>query len=201
MELRHLRYFAAVAAHGSFSRAAENQHLTQPALSRQVKDLEEELGVPLLRRGKNTVTLTEAGELFYEEARDLLARADQAILRVRGEARSEILRVGYPPSLTAGLLPGALAKFLAATPRVRLELADLDPREMAELAREGRLDLVIGPPGLAPLVPGFQWTELRRMALVLVMPVTHPLAKLAKIAPTRLRDFPLIGLGRENFPE
>jgi len=75
VELRHLRYFVAVAAHGSFNRAAGVLHLTQPALSRQVKDLEDELGVRLLARGKNAVTLTEAGELFYEDARDLLARA------------------------------------------------------------------------------------------------------------------------------
>ncbi len=201
LELRHLRYFAAVAAHGSFSRAAHNLHLTQPALSRQVKDLEEELGVPLLLRGKNTVTLTEAGELFYEEARDLLARADQAIQRVRGETRHEIMRVGYAPSLTTGIMPGALEKFQTATPRVRIELADLAPREMAEMAREGRLDLVIAPPGLEAAVPGFQWSELRRMTPVLVMPATHPLARLTKIAPARLRDLPLIGLGRENFPE
>src|SRR6266478_1348160 len=89
MELRHLRYFVAVAAHGSFNRAAEVLHLTQPALSRQVKDLEEELGVPLLVRGQNTVKLTESGDLFYEEAREVLARANEAVQRVRGEARSE----------------------------------------------------------------------------------------------------------------
>ena len=71
MELRHLRYFVAVAAHGSFNRAAQGLHLTQPALSRQVKDLEEELQVPLLVRGKNLVTLTESGKLFYEEAREV----------------------------------------------------------------------------------------------------------------------------------
>src|SRR6266404_850892 len=99
MELRHLRYFVAVATHGSFNRAAEILHLTQPALSRQVKDLEEELGVPLLVRGQNKVELTEAGELFYEEARQVLARADEAIQRVRGEARRETLRVGYAPSM------------------------------------------------------------------------------------------------------
>src|SRR5471032_3649847 len=110
MELRHLRYFAAVAAHGSFNRAAHSLHLTQPALSRQVKDLEDELGVRLLERGKNDMTLTDAGEVFYEEARDLLARADQAVQRVRGEARSEILRVGYGPSLTAGIMPRALER-------------------------------------------------------------------------------------------
>src|SRR5471032_1416765 len=130
MELRHLRYFAAVAAHGSFNRAAEKIHLTQPALSRQVKDLEDELGVRLLERGKNAVTLTDAGELFYEDARDLLARADQAMQRVRGECRNEVLRVGYAPSLVAGLLPGVLEKFQAAAPRVRIELADLSSREM-----------------------------------------------------------------------
>src|SRR5258706_1626974 len=79
MELRHLRYFVAVAAHGSFNRAAEILHLTQPALSRQVKDLEEELDVPLLVRGQNTAKLTEAGELFYEEAREVIARADEAV--------------------------------------------------------------------------------------------------------------------------
>jgi DNA-binding transcriptional LysR family regulator len=201
VELRHLRYFAAVAAHGSFNRAANNLHLTQPALSRQVKDLEEELGVPLFVRGNNAVTLTAAGELFYEEARDLLARADQAIQRVRGEARSEILRVGYAPSLTTGVMPGALEKFQTATPRVRIELADLAPREMLTQAKDGVLDLLIAPSGFESDLPEFQWSELRRMSLVLVMPATHPLAKLKKIAPGRLRDLPLIGLGRENFPE
>lgn len=201
MELRHLRYFAAVAAHGSFSRAANNLNLTQPALSRQVKDLEEELEVPLFVRGKNTVTLTDAGELFYEEARDLLARADQAIQRVRGESRSEILRVGYAPSLTTGIMPGALEKFQTATPRVRIELADISTREMVEQAKAGQLDLVIAPAGFESAIPEFQWSELRRMALVLVMPARHPLAKLKTITPERLRDLPLVGLGRTNFPE
>lgn len=201
MELRHLRYFAAVAAHGSFSRAAHNLHLTQPALSRQVKDLEEELGVPLLVRGTNAVTLTEAGEVFYEEARDLLARADQAVQRVRGEARHEILRVGYGPSLTAGIMPRALERFQAAVPRVRIELEDLTPREMAEKVAAGLLDLVISPDSIQSLIKGFQWTELRRMALVLVMGPGHPLARFTKVPPKRLKGVPLHGLGRANFPD
>jgi LysR family transcriptional regulator, benzoate and cis,cis-muconate-responsive activator of ben and cat genes len=201
MELRHLRYFAAVAAHGSFNRAAQHLHLTQPALSRQVKDLEDELGVRLLERGKNAVTLTDAGEVFYEEARDLLARADQAVQRVRGESRHEVLRVGYAPSVTAGLMPGALEKFQAATPGVRIELADLSSREMHELAKAGQLDLLITPEPSADAVPGFQWTELKRITPVLVMSETHPLAKLKKIPPARLRDLALIGLARENYPD
>jgi len=202
MELRHLRYFVAVAAHGSFNRAAEILHLTQPALSRQVKDLEEELDVPLLVRGQNTVKLTEAGELFYEEAREVIARADEAVQRVRGEARSETLRVGYAPSMTAGVMPAALEKFQSATPRVRIELADLSSREINELANEGRLDLVISP-GISVTkgIPGFQWTELRRLQPVLVMPETHLLAKLKRIPPVRLRNLPLIGLAKGNYPE
>jgi len=201
VELRHLRYFAAVAAHGSFNRAASVLHLTQPALSRQVKDLEDELGVRLLVRGKNAVTLTDAGELFYEDARDVLARADQAVQRVRGESRNEVLRVGYAPSISAGIMPGALEKFQAAAPRVRIELADRSSREMKEQARDGLLDLLITPDAALFDLPGFQWTELRRIAPVLVMPESHPLAKLKKIAPARLRDMPLIGLARENYPE
>jgi LysR family hca operon transcriptional activator len=162
MELRHLRYFAAVAAHGSFNRAAQSLHLTQPALSRQVKDLEDELGVRLLLRGKNAVTLTDAGEAFYEEARDLLSRADKAVQRIRGEGRHEVLRVGYAPSMTAGIMPAALEKFQAAIPGVRIELADLSSREMNELAKAGQLDLLITPEPLEAAVPGFQWSELRR---------------------------------------
>ena len=201
MELRHLRYFTAVAAHGSFNRAANTLHLTQPALSRQVKDLEEEMGVRLLVRGTNAVTLTDVGELFYEDARDILARADQAVRKARGESRSEVLRVGYAPSSTVGILPGALENFQALAPRVRIELADLSPREMKEQAREGLLDLLITPEAGVTDMPDFQWSELRRISPVLVMPESHPLAKLKKIAPARLCDLPLIGLARENYPD
>ncbi len=201
MELRHLRYFTAVAAHGSFSRAANNLHLTQPALSRQVKDLEDELGVPLFVRGTNAVTLTEAGEVFYEEARDLLARADQAIQRVRGEAKSEVLRVGYGPSLTTGIMPKALERFQAAVPRVRIELEDLTPREIADKIKHGLLDLVIAPASITTLIRGFHWSEIRRLSLVLIAGGRHPLAKLTKVPPKRLNGVPLHGLGRANFPE
>ena len=202
MELRHLRYFIAVAAHGSFNRAAEVLHLTQPALSRQVKDLEEELGVPLLVRGQNTVKLTESGDLFYEEAREVLARANEAVQRVRGEARNETLRLGYAPSIIAGIMSAVLERFLSTTPRVRIELMDLSSKEINELADEGRLDLVISPGiSITKGISEFQWTELHRLQPVLVMPVTHPLAKLKRIPPMRLRDLPLIGLAKGNYPE
>ena len=104
MELRHLRYFVAVAEHGNFNRASGKLHLSQPALSRQVRDLEEEIGVPLFHRNTNS-TLPKAGEIFYEEARDILARTDRAVQHMRGEVTVDILRIGYAPSLTQTSLP------------------------------------------------------------------------------------------------
>lgn len=201
MELRHLRYFTAVAAHGSFSRAGHHLHLTQPALSRQVKDLEEELGLPLLVRGKNFVSLTDAGELFYEEARDLLARADNAVQRVRARTKGETLRIGYVPSLTAGVLPRALERFQNTMSRVRVELVDLPPGEIHRQGSAGLVDLVITAADSESQVREFQWTEVRTLSPVLLIPKNHPLARLKRIAPERLRDLPLIGLDRSNFPE
>ncbi|HEY0944975.1 MAG TPA: LysR family transcriptional regulator [Opitutaceae bacterium] len=202
MELRHLRYFVAVASHGSFNRAATILHLTQPPLSRQIKDLEDELGVPLLVRGANAVELTEAGESFYEEARDLLARADDAVRRIRGETRTEILRVGYAPSTTTGIMASALAKFQSAAPRVRVELADVSSREINELATAGRLDLIVSPAiSVTKGIPGFHLIELRRVQPLLALPEKHPLAKLKRVPVSRLHHLPLTGLGKRNYPE
>jgi DNA-binding transcriptional LysR family regulator len=201
VELRHLRYFVAVAAHGSFNRAAQALHLTQPALSRQVKDLEEELTVPLLVRGNNSVTLTESGKRFYEEAREVLARAEQAVQSVRGEARTEILKIGYAPSASADILPRALQKFLAEQPRVRIELNDLFPQEMTKMAENGELDVVVTLEPSVTSVSTFHWEELRRMQLVLVMPATHSLAKRKQVTPECLRDLALAGLAPESFPD
>ena len=200
MELRHLRYFTAVAAHGSFNRASQILHLTQPALSRQVKDLEEEIGVPLLVRGTNSVTLTAIGESFYEDARDLLARADKAIQRARGERSTDIVRVAYMPTSSYGIMAPALKKFQAARPRVRVELSERLPAQMRKAAQEGRVNVALLMEGDTDLLPGFQWSELRPITMMLVMPSGHPLARLKKIAPARLHDVPLIGLGKECYP-
>lgn len=202
MELRHLRYFVAVASHGSFSRAAEILHLTQPPLSRQVKDLEEELGVALLVRSANTVKLTAAGELFYEEAREVLARADDAVRRVRAEAHQEILRVGYIPALTTGIISPALRKFREATPHVQIELLQLSTREINEQCKGGSLELAISvDAAVASSVSEFQWSELRRLKAMLYMPQSHPLAKLKRIPVERLRNLPLVGMAQDNYPE
>lgn len=201
MELRHLRYFVAVAAHGSFNRASQTLHLTQPALSRQVRDLEDELGVPLFERGKNSVRLTDAGERFYEEAQDLLARVATAVQKVRTEHREEVLRVGYAPSATAGILPRALERFHTAMPQVKVELLDVSPPEMIRMALSGQLDVVIALEPSVVATPGFKWSEFRRLSLILIIRADHPLARRKRISPKLLCGLPLVGLGRKNFPD
>ncbi len=201
MELRHLRYFAAVAEHGNFSRASANLNLTQPALSRQIRDLEDEIGVALFHRGTNSTTLSEAGEIFYEEARDLLSRANRAVQRVRGEVATEVLRIGYSPSLTANIFPHALKHFHSERPRVRLELADLSDHEIVHQLSDGTLDLALTAIGVGTASKTTRWTEVARVAPSLILPVNHPLARLKRIPPERLRGVPLMGLSRASHPE
>src|SRR3954452_24858941 len=113
MELRHLRYFVAVAEELSFSRAAGRLRLAQPSLSAQIRDLEEELGFPLLDRSRNHVFLTDAGRVFLHESKELLERAEAAIKRAWEAARGRAgeLRVGTVAPLTLSFLPASLSVF------------------------------------------------------------------------------------------
>src|SRR5215472_14834554 len=113
MELRHLRYFIAVAEAENVSRAALKLHLSQPALSRQIRDLEDELGFELLERTAKSVRLTEAGRTFLEESKAVIARVGEAVAKskeIANRAKSE-LRLGYAPSLSVSILPHALRLF------------------------------------------------------------------------------------------
>ena len=122
MELRHLRYFLAVGEALKFTTAAAQLRVAQPALSRQVQDLEDEIGVDLLRRSPRGVTLTAEGKLFLEEVRELLKRANESVEKVRALARGEYgkLHVGYAQVPTLEILPPALAAFQKAVPRVKV---------------------------------------------------------------------------------
>jgi LysR family transcriptional regulator, benzoate and cis,cis-muconate-responsive activator of ben and cat genes len=104
MELRQLRYFVAVAEEGNISRAAKRISLTQPALSRQIKALEEDIGQCLLARQAHSIRLTPAGDALLREARELLQHAEQVLEQVRNSGRGLRLRVGYAPSLAVGML-------------------------------------------------------------------------------------------------
>src|SRR2546425_3284166 len=141
MELRHLRYFVAVAEAENVTRAALKLHVSQPGLSRQIRDLEAELGFLLLQRDGKSVRLTEAGRTFLSEARAVLERAEEAINKARAVAtggRGE-LHLGYAPSLTARILPPALRSFQAEFPNILVKLHDLSTEEMLTQLREDKL--------------------------------------------------------------
>src|SRR5436305_1639610 len=143
MELRHLRYFVAVAEAENVSRAALKLHVSQPGLSRQIRDLEDELGFSLLERSAKSVRLTDAGRIFLTEARAVLQRAEEAVKTAKAVATGidGELHVGYAPSLTARILPPTLRAFQAELPKVRVQLHDLSTEEMFAGLREGNLQL------------------------------------------------------------
>ena len=145
MELRHLRYFAAVAELRNVTQAARRLHVAQPALSRQIQDLEEELGLQLIERSTRGIKLTEAGEFFADEARAVLARADEASQAVRALVRGEIgeLRVGYAPSPTTEILPRALTAFQKVAPGVRVTLLDLASDDLEKALLDGRIHISV----------------------------------------------------------
>jgi DNA-binding transcriptional LysR family regulator len=122
VELRHLRYFLSVCRSGSFTKAAAQLRIAQPALSRQIQDLEDEIGVDLFRRSTRGVTLTPEGELFQREADRLLQDAGESVGKVRALARGEFgeLHVGYSPSPTTEILSPTLVEFRKTSPRVKV---------------------------------------------------------------------------------
>lgn len=199
MELRHLRAFVAAAEERNISRAAQRVHLTQPALSRQIKALEDELGVTLLERGANSIALTAAGEIMLVEARDVLARARQARERVQGVSGEPRLRIGYAPSLAAGLLPIALEAFNQKHPRVRVELLDLSTLDMLEGLAQGELDLALTIP--PPETRGVSWTKLLAEPWCLAMQKSHPLARRETIDPPQLARERLVMFCRKDYPD
>ena len=145
MELRHLRYFVAVVEEGHFGRAASRLGISQPPLSRQIRELEEELGAVLLERGRRGAALTPAGEVFYRGCRELLADVAQLVERAARVARGQdgSLSVGYSQS-GAWLLIDALSRFRAEHPAIELTLHEMRAAEQAVALRRDDVDVTIG---------------------------------------------------------
>ena len=203
MELRHLRYFVAVAEEQNVTRAAERLHVSQPPLSRQIRDLEEELGVELFRRTARSVTLTGPGRIFLDEARAVLQRAAGAVEAVHTAARRERreLRLGYAPSLTVELLPRALRLFEEGSPGVRVTLHDLSTGECAARLRGGKLDLalIVRPAGASGR--GLAFEELVEYPLYVAVSISHPLARKRSLSWAQLGRERLLGYARDEYPE
>ncbi|MEY2408348.1 MAG: hypothetical protein QOF48_1018, partial [Verrucomicrobiota bacterium] len=203
MELRHLRYFVAVAEEQNVTRAAARLRVSQPPLSRQMRDLETDLGVALFIRGPKSVRLTEAGRVFLLEARAVLARAHEALLTVRAVAsgrRGEV-HIGYAPSLTVELLPGALREFQGNNPGVRVTLHDLSTEEMLAGLRESRLHVALMIDPGAKALRGLLFDELRRYAVCVAAHPAHPLAKSRNVRLQVIAAERLLGYTRRDYPE
>jgi len=200
MELRQLRYFVAVAEDGNISRAAKRIFLTQPALSRQIKSLEDEIGQCLLKREAHSIRLTPVGEALLREARELIQHAEQVLERVRAAGRGVRLRVGYAPSLAAGLLAAAVENFTQAHPNARVELFDLSTEEMLEGLENDKLDVALSV-GQQRGTRGLKWTPIRRAPWQLVGTRTHPLARRSQVTPAEVAREPLLVFCQRDYPE
>jgi DNA-binding transcriptional LysR family regulator len=202
VELRHLRYFLAVGEASNFTKAAAQLRVAQPALSRQIQDLEDEIGVDLLRRSSRGVTLTAEGKLFLEEVRELLKHADVSVERVRALARGQYgeLHIGFAAVPTAEILPPTLAAFQKAVPGVKVLLHDLSSDELVAGLRSGTLELAIMVQPTGEQAAGIEFELLRSYPLGVVMSAAHPFARLKSIPLEKLAAEPIVGLNR-NYSE
>ena len=203
MELRHLRYFLVVGEVLNFTKAAARLHVAQPALSRQVRDLEEEIGVDLVRRSPRGVMLTAEGKLFLEEVRELLKRADESVERVRALARGEYgeLHIGYIPIPTVEILPPALEAFRKSVPHVKPVLHTLPTDELIAELRNATLELAIMVQPIGEQTAGIEFEALRSYVWCVALNASHPFARLRSIALEKVATEPLVGLSHKGYSE
>ncbi len=203
MELRHLRYFVAVAEAENVSRAALRLHVSQPALSRQVRDLEDELAFPLFERTAKSLRLTEAGRAFLGEARAVLQRAEEAVKSARAiysGARGEV-HIGYAPSPTVRILPPTLRSFQAQAPQVRVKLHDLSTEEMLAGVREGKLQVAFLVRPTRAMLRGVRFEDLACDPMRLAVPPGHRFARVRSVPLAQAAQEPLVAYSRRDYPE
>lgn len=202
-DLRHLRYFVVVAEELNFRRAAERLFISQPPLSRQIRDLEEELGVPLFQRTARSLVLTEAGKLFLPEARAVILRAEQAVQAVRTQAKKERahLRVGYAPSLTVELLPRVLKLFAEECADVRVSLHDLSTEECTQRLKAGKLDVALVARPAPSTRRGLSFEKVLAYSLFGAIAARHPFAFKRALWLSVFRTESLLAYSRDDYPE
>lgn len=200
MELRHLRYFQAVAEELSFSKAARRLRIAQPALSRVVQEMERELGAQLIERERRSPRLTPAGAVLLHEAGLLLERHEESMRRVRRTAKGEEgeLRLGYIGPPTRMFLARLLKEYARRFPRVTVILEERTPERVWEMVSKGRLSLGLTRPVMAHEALGLQTLLLKEEKLCAAVPRDHPWANLASLPWRKLAGEPLIILARRE---
>ncbi len=202
MELRHLRYFVAVAEALSFTKAAENLRLAQPSLTRQIKDLEAEIEVRLIDRSGKRISLTQEGESFLLDAKRLLTECAQSVRAVQRMSRGESgqLNIGYIANIYHDLLPATLGAFRKTYPRTALNLFDMTPAEQYRAIEEHQIDL-----GFVCFRAGSTGKELQRTcvghdSVMVALGPGNPLAKKAKIDLKDLEPLFFVGMSAKTYP-
>jgi len=202
MELRHLRYFAAVAQYLNYSEASRRLHVAQPAISQTILDLEDELSVKLLLRTKRTVQLTAAGTAFVREAREILRRANQAQHLAQRAARGEVgtLGIAFFGAASAPILPALVQAYRRKFPDVELHLFEMNPDQQIAAFDEGRIHL-----GFTRALPPDRRSEfeeelLYKDLLVIALPTAHALAKQKVVSLKTLAGEPFVQFHRIGAP-
>jgi len=200
MELRHLRYFDAVAGELNFTRAAQKLHVAQPALSRQIRQLEDELGVKLLERNHHGVRLTEAGKAFWLEAAGLLKQSEQAVRVARGTnpPAGGQLNLGYIWGLFHSVVPEVLERFRQKSPETAVHLFDLSPQQQREALAQGTLDA--GFIGFEADTAGLQKRRIGACSFVAVLPKGHRAARKATVPLASLAEEFFLGISDQTYP-
>ncbi|HTL54302.1 MAG TPA: LysR substrate-binding domain-containing protein [Candidatus Limnocylindrales bacterium] len=201
MELRHLRYFVAVAEELNFTHAAARLRVAQPALSSQIKDLENELQTALFQRGRAGVQLTRAGKVFYRHARSILTQASEAANEARTAAgvMTGSLALGFPSGLHLNFLAPVIEAFRNDHPKVECDFYHALPTEQLKALGEGRIDLAFINPPIR--LEGFEQRIIWRVPFKVVLPHKHPLAKKSSFNLIDLRGEDFVFCTRESRPD
>jgi DNA-binding transcriptional LysR family regulator len=202
MELRHMRYFVAVAEALSFTKAAEKLRLAQPSLTRQIRNLETEIGVKLLDRSNNRVALTEEGLLFLADSKKLLAMCAESVAAVQRMNRggSSGLNIGYVANIHYGLLPATLGAFRKLSPGVALNLFDMTSAEQFLALESRKIDL--GFVGIRPALSGHQLSSegVAHDSMLVAVASRHALANKPKVKLADLASQFFIGMSAKTHP-
>jgi LysR family transcriptional regulator, benzoate and cis,cis-muconate-responsive activator of ben and cat genes len=193
MEIRHLRYFITVAKERNFTRAAEKLHIAQPPLSRQIQQLEEEVGMVLFDRDSRPLRLTEGGRLLYEHAAQVLERFDdlRTMMKRFREAERPRFVIGFVASTIYAALPNLIRRFRAETPGLDISLVEMVSLEQIAALKDGRIDVGFGRIRLDD--PAVRRDVLREERLVVALPLSHPLLEReGPLSFTELAGEPLI---------
>ncbi|WP_243771836.1 LysR family transcriptional regulator [Burkholderia sp. D-99] len=203
MELRHLRYFVAVAEEEHITRAAERLGIQQPPLSQQIRDLERELNVSLFERTARSIRLNPAGRIFLEDARALLALANAAVLRAQQADRGELGRISVGYTSSASLhedVPRVIQQFRSCYPQVRLEVHENTTRDLLDAVAARAVDVAFVR-SWPSRYPGLCALTLTEEAMSVALPTHHPLARETRpIALGALADEPFIMYRRAEGP-